>query len=1089
MKNRLTLVLVLILVGSVATLGAAVAQDVPAGVSGAGDGYWECPIAPESIVNCSMAAVRGAALSNAYNGWAVGNNGLLLRYRNGQWSQVSRLPAYELNAIALRDVDNGWAVGQSSDGRGGLFRLREGHWSAVAPVTPSTLNSVALVGNNGWAVGDGGVTLFYDGVEWLGLSSPTTRNLNAVALTSASTGWAVGDNGTILRLNGSWSVAQSPTNQHLYGLALASDGEGWAVGYGGVLLRLNGGTWSVVSSPTNQPLRAVTLFDINRGWAVGDTGIILMLDGGAWTVSPNPRAGQPLYALATAATGEAWAFGYDSRYSHAVLLNAAAGGADWAWHNRPYVEPWRVQELALAPGSSTDGVAFALGFNGNYDSPDYNRPLLVRMSGGAWAGAIDLPGGGEISALALVDGANGWAVGAAGGIWRLAGGTWTREAASPTARPLYALDLADASNGWAAGNGGVILRLKDGTWSQVSSIGTEDLYAIALSGNTGYMVGASGVIARYVNVLGQWARVGSPTTNALRGVVLSGPAEGWAVGDNVTLKLAAGVWAVHSTQSADDVVLTGPDQGWAVDHYYHKIWRLSGGVWSTARDDLTASALALGGDGEGWAVTQDGRPLRLHGGQWYRLSPLSVSWTDVAITAPGEGWAVGNGGAIWRLQRGAWQPAYSPTTIDLRSVALSGPADGWAVGGSTSYPYPPLLLQLTQGVWRTVPTPEGVALLYDVALSGGAGWAVGEDTILRLSGGAWSRVTSSVAGYAPHAVALAGPNDGWAVAGSYYGYLLRLSGGNWTLGPYTYAYLNDVALTSASDGWAVGNQIWRLSGGAWAKHADSSSQLYGLALSSPASGWAVGYSGTIMRLSAGAWSAGDGPATQSLQAIALSGDQAGWSVGDNNTILRYCPQAGCADDGRPTPTPSATPTRVVFTPSAYRYLPLIMRRQAAVSVTPTATPNACERYEPNNTLSSAWGPLVNTQALDAALCSGDINDYYYVDVPATTLTLNLTNIPAGVDYDLFLYAQGGTTPLAESRNDGSTAERISLGVVAGRYYVRVNAYIGRSDQPYRLAATWGGAAAAPADTTPEAPGTPIWGKPPVDEPAWEEPTP
>jgi hypothetical protein len=70
------------------------------------------------------------------------------------------------------------------------------------------------------------------------------------------------------------------------------------------------------------------------------------------------------------------------------------------------------------------------------------------------------------------------------------------------------------------------------------------------------------------------------------------------------------------------------------------------------------------------------------------------------------------------------------------------------------------------------------------------------------------------------------------------------------------------------------------------------------------------------------------------------------------------------------------------------------------------------------------------------------------------LVLDLTNLPPGTDYDLVLYnAAGGE--LAASRNYGTTAERITRGVSAGRYYVRVYPYSGRSTQAYRLTAAWG----------------------------------
>jgi hypothetical protein len=136
----------------------------------------------------------------------------------------------------------------------------------------------------------------------------------------------------------------------------------------------------------------------------------------------------------------------------------------------------------------------------------------------------------------------------------------------------------------------------------------------------------------------------------------------------------------------------------------------------------------------------------------------------------------------------------------------------------------------------------------------------------------------------------------------------------------------------------------------------------------------------------------------------------------------------------------------------------------------------CRRYEPNDTLSTAWGPLANGQAIEAALCSGDPDDYYFVDLAAaTTLVLDLTNLPSGTDYDLVLYnAVGGE--LASSRNVGTAAERITRAVSAGRYFVRVYPYSGRSTQPYRLTASWG------ATTQGEEPMIEDWGKPEMEGP-------
>ncbi|MBK9092476.1 MAG: SBBP repeat-containing protein [Anaerolineae bacterium] len=137
-----------------------------------------------------------------------------------------------------------------------------------------------------------------------------------------------------------------------------------------------------------------------------------------------------------------------------------------------------------------------------------------------------------------------------------------------------------------------------------------------------------------------------------------------------------------------------------------------------------------------------------------------------------------------------------------------------------------------------------------------------------------------------------------------------------------------------------------------------------------------------------------------------------------------------------------------------------MRGPHYVVIAAPPDPQPCQRYEPNNTLGTATGPLANGQTMEAALCTGDPDDFYYIELSAgATLTLDLNNLPAGTDYDLLLYASTGGTPIAESRNTGIVAERIVKVITAGRYYIRVYPYAGRSDQAYRLHIVWGAASA------------------------------
>jgi hypothetical protein len=72
--------------------------------------------------------------------------------------------------------------------------------------------------------------------------------------------------------------------------------------------------------------------------------------------------------------------------------------------------------------------------------------------------------------------------------------------------------------------------------------------------------------------------------------------------------------------------------------------------------------------------------------------------------------------------------------------------------------------------------------------------------------------------------------------------------------------------------------------------------------------------------------------------------------------------------------------------------------------------------------------------------SDDVDDWYEVNLDAgRTITVNLSSIPAGDNYDVYLYIRGNQgTPVQLSVNPGSANERFTYPVpTTSRYYVRV----------------------------------------------------
>lgn len=264
-------------------------------------------------------------LSNA-DGWAVGDRttaGFLtfLRWSGSAWSPsltVTGCAAQNLQGVSIVSSLEGWAVGAryiAACGSGTTYRYTLLKWNGTtwSLLTPSSspnipadntanvnLNAVHVIdttgnglGNLGFAVGDTGKILQYNGTNWVAVTSPVATNLFGVMVMSSSEAWAVGASGDILRWNGTtWSLNNSTATQQLNAISMIdTDGDGLAnfgvaVGNGGRIMTYNGSTWAATtSSGTN--LFAVGVIDANDAWAAGASGRLTHWDGSVWTLQTS----------------------------------------------------------------------------------------------------------------------------------------------------------------------------------------------------------------------------------------------------------------------------------------------------------------------------------------------------------------------------------------------------------------------------------------------------------------------------------------------------------------------------------------------------------------------------------------------------------------------------------------------------------------------------------------------------------------------------------------------------------------------------------------------------------------------------------
>ena len=157
----------------------------------------------------------GGDFVDASHGWAVGT--VVLRTVDGGLTWDGNNPGVAggvlVDACRL-DTLRGWVVGTDAQ----IFRSDDGGatWtSQFPPAGFGILLAVAFLDSlNGWVAGDGGlIARTYDGGDtWTQVPSGTASPIWGLHFHSANRGWACGDNGLVLTWDGSsWTV---PDDRH-----------------------------------------------------------------------------------------------------------------------------------------------------------------------------------------------------------------------------------------------------------------------------------------------------------------------------------------------------------------------------------------------------------------------------------------------------------------------------------------------------------------------------------------------------------------------------------------------------------------------------------------------------------------------------------------------------------------------------------------------------------------------------------------------------------------------------------------------------------------------------------------------------------
>ena len=266
-----------------------------------------------------------------------------------------------LNGVCLINKKLGWACGNN----GSVLKWDGETWSKVDTGLAKNENLMAVAfanENEGWAVGTHGVILHYQNGGWNLDNSPTQETLYSLAVTPSRTVWVMGSNGAILNYNGlTWGTVYSiattvgaPTTvtDDLYGIGLYGQNSGWAAGNRGVILGFDGQKWTPFSpSPTTERLNSVSVINEVEAWMVGAFGTLLRYNGTTWSKVTSAFSGFDFYDVVMKSSDDGWAVGQDGTI---IFYD----GSRWISHQKPEGKP-SLNSLAFYKD-----VGFMVGQNG-----------------------------------------------------------------------------------------------------------------------------------------------------------------------------------------------------------------------------------------------------------------------------------------------------------------------------------------------------------------------------------------------------------------------------------------------------------------------------------------------------------------------------------------------------------------------------------------------------------------------------------------------------------------------------------------------------------------------------------------------------
>jgi photosystem II stability/assembly factor-like uncharacterized protein len=556
--------------------------------------------------NPIVAGASSATLTITHN--AVGSPTLV----NVQGNAVATGYTYQVNHIAgLAENLYGatWfnnRIGFVSGANGKLYKTTDGGatWSLLPFAGNATLYSIRCIGSELWLFGSGGhICVSHDGGQtFTSFNTGTSNTFYSGYFVNGFYGFAVGSNGTLCRYNGiAWEPYNLGLPNHFYGV-YAYGNSAWAVGSGGIVCRYNRACncWQPINPGVANNIYGVGFWNESIGYIVGSGGLIYRtVNGGSSWIPCNSGVNVDIRKIRCYNANIAWAVCTDGR-----ILQTTDGGITWVQlplgnFNFEDVDFNGCQGIAICHNGAV--ITFQIDVCNTSFNPYYTR-ISTGTSynyGSAWIGS---------PAICAVGGRYG--------------------SVSFT------------------GNGGQ-------SWYSTNPYTIEDINCVRVFGNSSFIAGSGGYIAKCNHLGTNWVRFGGIPQNIIfYSLAFYADGTGWAVGSGGTICFYNGTsWIPYNT----------------------------GGINNTFRCVYVIGDVA-------YAVGTGGIICKYINGGWIDVSPGAVVTNDFygcAFVSPLIGYAVGSGGIICKTTNGgqSWFPITTcPTNEDLHCVEVGCKLEAMVAG-------------------------------------------------------------------------------------------------------------------------------------------------------------------------------------------------------------------------------------------------------------------------------------------------------------------------------------------------------------------------------------------------------------------------